>query len=110
MIHLFGADIPCDSASPRMIGPMAKKQSAGATQNLPANFESAVAELEQILGAMEGDQIGLEESLTRYERGTFLLAWCRDVLGQAEKKIEALTAGPDGKPTTAPLDPEDEEA
>jgi exodeoxyribonuclease VII small subunit len=94
-----------------MISPMAKKQPATPPpQPAPADFESAVAELEQILAAMEGDQIGLEESLTRYERGTYLLGWCRDVLGQAERKIESLTQGPDGKPVTVPLDPQDEEA
>lgn len=90
---------------------MAKKPAnAAPSQPVPPDFESAVAELEQILAAMEGDQIGLEESLTRYERGTFLLGWCREVLGQAEKKIESLTQAPDGTVRSVPLDPEDAEA
>ena len=72
---------------------MAKKPAA---QPVPESFESAIAELESILNAMEGEQTGLEESLVKYERGTFLLQWCRGVLGEAEKKIQTLTATPDG--------------
>ena len=72
---------------------MAKKI---APQPVPESFETAIAELESILGAMEGEQTGLEESLVKYERGTFLLQWCRGVLGEAERKIQVLTATPDG--------------
>ena len=52
--------------------------------------------IESILAAMEGEQTGLEESLVKYERGTFLLQYCRGVLGEAERKIQILTATPDG--------------
>ena len=72
---------------------MAKKP---ATQPVPESFEFAIAELESILEAMENDQTGLEESLVKYERGTFLLQWCRGVLSEAERKIQTLTATPDG--------------
>ena len=77
---------------------MAKKPAA---QPVPESFETAIAELESILGAMEGEQAGLEESLVKYERGTFLLQWCRGVLGEAERKIQVLTATPDGGLTAA---------
>ena len=72
---------------------MAKKPP---TQAVPESFEQAIAELESILAAMEGEQTGLEESLVKYERGTFLLQYCRGVLGEAERKIQVLTAAPDG--------------
>jgi len=61
-----------------------------------ANFEQAVAEIEQIVRKLESGQVGLEESITLYERGSKLLAWCRGVLGEAEKKIATLSQGPDG--------------
>ena len=77
---------------------MAKKP---ATQIAPKTFETAVAELEQILADMENEQVGLEESLGKYERGTYLLQWCRGVLGEAEKKIEFLSQGPQGTLQTA---------
>lgn len=82
---------------------MAKKT----TQSVPQNFEQAIAELESILGAMEGDQVGLEESLVKYERGTFLLQWCRGVLGEAEKKIQIISQGAGGQLTAEPLDAQD---
>ncbi len=62
----------------------------------PKSFEDALRELEQILAEIEGGQVGLEESIARYERGTFLIQHCRGVLGQAEKQIELLSKGADG--------------
>lgn len=85
---------------------MAKKTTV---QSVPQSFELAIAELESILSAMEGDQIGLEESLTKYERGTFLLQWCRGVLGEAEKKIQIITQNAGGQLSAEPLHGEGEE-
>jgi exodeoxyribonuclease VII small subunit len=79
---------------------MAKK-----TQSPPKNFEDALAELEQILSEIEGGQVGLEESLVKYERGTFLIQHCRGVLNTAEKQIEVLTKSADGGLDVAPLEP-----
>ena len=102
MFHVFR--FPCRS---RIIFPdMAKKS---ATQSVPQSFELAIAELESILGSMEGQEIGLEESLSKYERGTFLLQWCRGVLGEAEKKIQLISQGSDGKLATGPLASEEAE-
>jgi exodeoxyribonuclease VII small subunit len=78
---------------------MAKK-----TQSPPKSFEDALAELEQILSAIEGGQVGLEESLVKYERGTFLIQHCRGVLNTAEKQIEVLTATSEsGVETSTPI-------
>ncbi len=73
--------------SPRM----AKKN-----QTPPKSFEEALTELEQILSDIEAGEIGLEESLVRYERGNFLIQHCRTVLGAAEKQIELLNKSPEG--------------
>jgi len=83
---------------------MAKKPAAPPPQPPPESFESAVAELERILAEMESDDVSLEQSLARYERGTFLLGWCRGVLGEAERKIEQLSAGPDDALVGRPMD------
>lgn len=61
-------------------------------QPQPANFEAAIAELEKILSEMERGETPLEESLGRYERGNELIRYCREVLGKAEKQIEAVQA------------------
>lgn len=76
---------------------MAKKN-----QTLPKNFEDGLKELESILAEIEGGQIGLEESLMRYERGAFLIQHCRGVLNAAEKQIELLSKAPDGSLQSEP--------
>lgn len=78
---------------------MAKKP-----QPVPKNFEEALAELEQILGDIEGGKVGFEESLVRYERGQFLIQHCRGVLESAEKQIEQLSKSPDGGLQASPMD------
>jgi exodeoxyribonuclease VII small subunit len=78
---------------------MAKKQ-----QIAPKSFEDAMTELEQILTDIEAGEIGLEESLARFERGTFLIQHCRGVLGAAEKQIEILSKGADGSIQAQPLE------
>ena len=79
---------------------------AMAKKNLqpPKSFEDAIEELEKILTEIESGNVGLEESLARYERGTFLIQHCRTVLTQAEKQIEQITKQPDGSLTTQPLE------
>ncbi|MGB7159866.1 MAG: exodeoxyribonuclease VII small subunit [Tepidisphaeraceae bacterium] len=81
---------------------MAKKQHAP-----PKTFEEALAELEQILTDIENGEVGLEESLVKYERGNFLIGHCRGVLNRAEKQIELLSKAADGELEAQPLN-EDE--
>src|SRR5688500_16327923 len=69
---------------------MAKK-----AQTPPKTFEDALTELEQILAEIESGGIGLEESLTKYERGNFLIQHCRGVLNGAERQIELLNRSAD---------------
>jgi len=73
-------------------------------------FEEALSELEQIVADIESGQVGLEESLVRYERGTFLIQHCRGVLNSAEKQIELLSKTAEGGLASAPMTPEDGEA
>jgi exodeoxyribonuclease VII small subunit len=77
------------------------------TQSPPKNFEEALQELEQILADIEGGQVGLEESLVKYERGTFLIQHCRGVLSTAEKQIEILSKSADGGLESTPMEQAD---
>lgn len=70
----------------------------------PKSFEDALQELEQILADIEGGQVGLEESLAKYERGTFLIQHCRGVLNTAEKQIEVLSKSTDGGIEAVPME------
>jgi len=75
-------------------------------QTPPKSFEEALVELEQILSAIEGGEVGLEESLARYERGSFLIQHCRGVLNAAEKQIEVLSKSADGSISSTPMEGE----
>jgi exodeoxyribonuclease VII small subunit len=67
-------------------------------QTPPKSFEEALGELEQILAEIESGEIGLEQSLLKYERGNFLIQHCRGVLNTAEKQMEILSKAEDGTP------------
>ena len=85
------------------------RRMAKRTQIPPKSFEDALRELEEILGEIENGELGLEESLVKYERGNFLILHCRGVLNSAEKQIELISKGADGSLVVKPLDePEDE--
>jgi exodeoxyribonuclease VII small subunit len=64
---------------------MAKKN-----QPVPKSFEEGMRELEAILSDIERGEMGVEESIVRYERGAFLIQHCRGVLNKAQVQIEAL--------------------
>jgi len=56
-------------------------------------FETALAELEQIVRSMEGGRLPLEESIAAYRRGSDLLKHCQQQLADAERKIQILEDG-----------------
>ena len=56
------------------------------------SFEQTISELTGIVEMIEQGDIALQESLDKYERGMLLIKHCREILGKAEKKIEAISA------------------
>ncbi|NOT00781.1 MAG: exodeoxyribonuclease VII small subunit [Phycisphaerales bacterium] len=62
----------------------------------PLTFEAALQRLEKLTVEIERGEIGLEDSITRYEEGMKLLDHCRQMLAAAEQRIQKLTANPDG--------------
>lgn len=68
---------------------MADQQPTGAPQALP--FEAGLAELEQVVKALESGDLPLERALELFEKGTQLSAACRKQLEEAETRIEQLT-------------------
>ena len=53
-------------------------------------FEQAFAELEESVRTLEKGDLPLEESLTLFERGQQLAAYCGKMLDSAELKIEQV--------------------
>ena len=72
------------------------------------SFEDAMGELEQIIEELEGGELPLEESLTKYEKGMAALKLCRDILDKAEKKIEILVKDDAGGVEAQPFDEPDD--
>jgi exodeoxyribonuclease VII small subunit len=69
-------------------------------------FEQALAELEEIVKALERGDVPLEKSISLYERGDALKKHCDKLLKAAEARVEKITTDASGKPTgTSPLDP-----
>lgn len=56
----------------------------------PKNFESALADLEQIVAQMENGQLPLEQSLAAYKQGIELLRYCQQTLLETEQQIQLL--------------------
>lgn len=64
---------------------------SGAQKSL--DFESAMAELEQIVAEMEAGKLSLEESLSAYKRGAELLSFCRGRLEDVQQQVSVLENG-----------------
>ena len=53
-------------------------------------FESAMAELEDLVEKMEDGELTLDESLKAFERGVVLTRLCQNELKNAELKVQQL--------------------
>ncbi len=54
------------------------------------NFEQSMARLEEIAHRLNSPETGLEETIALVEEGRRLVATCRALLEQAEKRIKTL--------------------
>ncbi len=64
-------------------------KTAKSPSSTPA-FETALAELEKIVEAMEAGQMPLEQSLAAYKRGAELLKICQSQLQDAQQQVKIL--------------------
>jgi len=71
------------------------------------DFESAIAELERVVKALEDGDLSLEKSLELFERGVQLSRFCHSTLEQAERRIEILNERGELKPAPASLGADD---
>ncbi len=60
---------------------------------LPATYEDAMAELEQLVARMEAGALPLEQLLVAYQRGASLLGFCRERLQAVEDQVKQLEGG-----------------
>ncbi len=63
------------------------------TQESPPSYEIAVQELDALVQRMESSQLPLDQLLQAYQRGAYLLGFCRDKLQNIEDQIKVLDEG-----------------
>jgi exodeoxyribonuclease VII small subunit len=88
---------------PTAVMPSRSKTTSPSTDPDGVTFEQALEELEAIIHALDGEPQGLDELVTKYERGMGLLARCQQQLDAAQLRIEQITQRADGSAETSPL-------
>jgi exodeoxyribonuclease VII small subunit len=60
------------------------------------NFETAMAELEELVAQIETGNLSLEDSLKQFEKGIKLSRTCQKALNDAEQRVKILTESLNG--------------
>ena len=60
------------------------------TDQTTLNFETAFADLTQIVEQIEHGELSLEEALEKFERGIHLIRTCQSTLKAADQKVQIL--------------------
>ena len=69
---------------------MADEPKVDASQLDSMSFKEGLVELDEIVRALEGNQLELEQSIQRYERGVALLGALQKRLDDAQQKVTVL--------------------
>ncbi|MGI8847886.1 MAG: exodeoxyribonuclease VII small subunit [Candidatus Dormibacteria bacterium] len=67
------------------------------------SYETALGELDDIIGKLEGGAVALDEAITFYERGAQLARHCAQLLDRTEQKVSQLVIGGGGTLIERPL-------
>lgn len=59
-------------------------------------FEKALARLEEVVQALEGGELSLDDAIENYRLGMHLAKICREKLTDAEQKVEKVLASEKG--------------
>ena len=62
----------------------------------PMNFEKSLKRLDEIMAALEGEQVGLDASLKLFEEGIELLRSASAELDKAETRVQQLVERSEG--------------
>ena len=64
-----------------------KKENKAAEEEQTLSLEDAFAQIEEVIGRLETEDITLEQSFAEYNRGMALLAQCNETIDRVEKKV-----------------------
>lgn len=70
-----------------------------------AGFDQVIARLRGVVERLETGSLGLEQALGAFEEGIRLSRRGAEILDQAERRVEQLTRGSDGRLEVSPLPP-----
>lgn len=71
-------------------------------------FESALNKLEELVLQLESSEIGLDDSLKKFEEGQELIKFCLEKLNKAENRIKKLQKDNNGNLKVGLFDQENE--
>lgn len=72
------------------IGAKVAKSANLAKKAVPASYEAALLELEQLAAQLESGQLPLEQLMSGYQRGAELIHFCRSKLEAIEQQISVI--------------------
>lgn len=78
---------------PKAPSPPSSAASESGTPAMPATYEEAMRELEQLVVRLESGELPLEQLLAAYQRGAEILQFCRGRLEAVESQIKVLDEG-----------------
>lgn len=81
-----------------------KKSAVASSEAGTMNFEESMKRLETIVEELEGGELSLEDSISRYEEGVKLSRRLTTTLDEAEKRIERLVEREGGEIETEPME------
>lgn len=58
---------------------------------VPKSFEASMEKLEKIIAELEGDSLGLDKAIDKFEEGMALIKECRMSLTNARRRITKIT-------------------
>jgi exodeoxyribonuclease VII small subunit len=71
---------------------------------MATTYEEAFGELSELVEKLQQGDLPLEETITLYERGMRLSFQCEKFLDEADRRIEVLVRGEDGRLETETLE------
>ena len=60
------------------------------TTESPDTYETAFAELQQLVNALQNESVGIDELAGKVERAQWLIRFCRERLRQVESEVAKL--------------------
>ena len=66
---------------------MAKKKEEKTEKEQVLSLEETFAQIEEVIGRLEAEDITLEQSFAEYNRGMALLAQCNETIDRVQKKV-----------------------